>query len=174
MLMTDAFIYQKPGSKTVTRGQISVTTLIMFGLLHCADNKNNPVAKAEALYELLNEGGLAKFDQISAQDKDFKPNFERIAALVTSELFELAVSVPCQYDRDEVKCLENVFKDVAEDWLDEVFDNHGRLVNEVWIEKVTGVEGRWIFNATEFRARIFKTAEIPVKHGIVKTKALPK
>ena len=42
-----------------------------------------PLEKADALYELLQEGGAAKHDFISSGDKDMEPVFRRLFAMAT-------------------------------------------------------------------------------------------
>ena len=60
---------------TLAKGDgIDYQSLVIMGLLHCADS-SMPLEKADALYELLQEGGAAKHDFISSADKDMEPVF---------------------------------------------------------------------------------------------------
>ena len=76
----------------------------MFGLLHCYDHPKKPNHKAEGWYEILNDD-LDKHTHISANDKDLKPAFKKMCALVTTELFDLA-HLKIQYSNTEKKKLE--------------------------------------------------------------------
>lgn len=58
----------KDAEKGTDAHQIDVDTLKCFALFHCQAKKR---AKAEALYNILQEGGLAAHEQITATDKDF-------------------------------------------------------------------------------------------------------
>ena len=61
-----------------------------IGLFHCA---GKPRDKAIAFYNILQDGGLEKHKFISAQDKDLVPIFEKMCALASWELFEIAQQV---------------------------------------------------------------------------------
>ena len=63
------------------KSKLSYESLAIFGILHCKDKKNKK-EKAISLYNLLQDGGVEKNPQISAQDKDFEP--------VTNKLFRFA------------------------------------------------------------------------------------
>ena len=61
--------------------------LVMIGLLYCQDS-SKPKAKAEALYDLLQDGGKEKHAMITAMDKDWKD--------VLSHMFELATFIAAE------------------------------------------------------------------------------
>ena len=137
----------------------------MFGLFHCYDNPGKPQNKAEAWYEILNDD-LDKHTHISAGDKDLKPAFKKMCALVTTELFDLA-HLKIQYSTADkkklVKAAEELLDGDEGSWLDAVYGSSSTQVNAKWLEKVTS-DGKWIFDATYVRAKLFELAQVQVKH----------
>jgi len=143
-------------------GRISVESLLVMGLLHCA---GKPEEKAKTLYCVLQDGGFADHAQISASDKDLVPVFQKFCAFVTKEIFDLAANeggIVCMYEKFEVdKMLK---KDTVEElreeqWLDSIYGTQSRLDNDLWVAKVKK-EAKWIFSAKEMRTRIFALAEV--------------
>ena len=61
-------------------------SLILFGVLNCPAE---PRYKSEALYGVLQEGGVAKQQYISAEDKDIAPAMNKLIMLCTLELVTL-------------------------------------------------------------------------------------
>jgi hypothetical protein len=59
----------------------------MYGFLICA---GKPKDKVEVLFNILQEGGLAKHTSISATDDDFVPTFKKICRFATIHIFEFA------------------------------------------------------------------------------------
>lgn len=53
--------------------------------------------------------------------------------------------------------------DENEGWLEVVYGVKSQLPNESWMEKVTK-EGRWIFDATALRAKVFKFGKVDTRH----------
>lgn len=145
----------------LSAGQIDTTKLIMFALLNSVDGRA-PMKKARAFYCILQEGGFERHEQISAGDKDFKPAFKDLTALATGELFSAATSlgVDSIYDADEIEKLEEASEELAEDWLDEIYDANSRLSNTDWLNMVTSEKGRWIFDPVTLRTKLFEKAEI--------------
>ena len=130
---------------------------MLFGLLHCVDRKT-PTEKALGFYDILQDGGMAFHSRVCGNDRDIKPNFTKLCLFVTKDLFEFS-SVKPIYDEEEVQLLEDAIVEVLEDddegWLTAVYDTKGSLRNEAWVEKVTK-EGKWVFDATALRARVFR------------------
>ena len=58
--------------------QVSVQSLKIFALLNCPRKIPD---KAEHLYNMLQDGGLEAHAQISANDKDLVPVFEKLCGL---------------------------------------------------------------------------------------------
>ena len=103
--------------------QIEADYLKLIGLFHCA---GKPRDKAVAFYAILQEGGMDRHQFISAQDKDLIPIFEKMCALATWELFDIAKSigeVPEDiYNEDEVNNLKEQVEVLREDqYLEDVF-----------------------------------------------------
>jgi hypothetical protein len=84
ILRSSAF---KDEAKGMTEDQISITYLLTFGLLHC---KGAHKDKAIALYNIIQDGGLAEHEMISAGDKDFAPLFEKLCNFTTVDIFSFA------------------------------------------------------------------------------------
>lgn len=158
-LLSDAFKNAKMGQKA---DQIDYETLMMFGLLHCQD-RSHPMEKAKGFYELLQEGGFERHQTISASDKDLAPAFAKMCKLVTTDVFNFS-TVKCKYDEDERISLEEASEPVLEDQLlDALYGFSSTLQNEVWLEKITK-EGKWVFDATQLRAKLFESAQVATKH----------
>ena len=126
-----------------------------FGLFH---NQGKDYDKAVALYNILQEGGLSQHEQITATDKDFKPNFIRLASLATKDIFKLAhelgSDVPDYYDDDECARMiseDNMEQLIEEEFLEAVYGAKSRLENEVWLKNVSDKKSKWIFTVDEFR-----------------------
>ena len=87
--------------------------------------------------------------------------------MVTTDLFEFTAGhVPgFYYDEEKEKLAESVEVVLEDVWLEAVYGSHqGKLTNEAWVEKVTSLEGKIIFDATAFRAQIFTTAGVGQRH----------
>ena len=158
-LLSDAF---KDPVKGQSAEQIDKDFLMMFGLLHCQDVKKS-CNKIDAFYEILNEGGMTKHQHISAGDKDLKPTFKKMCALVTCELFDFS-GLKVSYEKADRKELESSALSLMEDqWLEDMYGSASTLQNEAWVEQMKRV-GKWIFDASELRARLFKESGVEVKH----------
>ena len=69
------------------------------------------------------------------------------------------------YTEEECDRLREQVEDLREDqYLEDVFGMTGYLETEDWM-KVMCKKGKWIFDSTEVRKRIFKLAEIEVRHA---------
>ena len=84
ILLSDAF---KDKTKGQREGQIDKDILMIYGLMHCQDHRKM-TNKANAFYEILQEGGFERHHFISATDKDLKPAFKKLCSLITVELFD--------------------------------------------------------------------------------------
>ena len=70
--------------------QIDIDLLKIFGLLHCRGTIRR---KAHFFYGLLQKGGEDKFQFISAGDKDFVPNFEKLCLIASWGLFAATIQI---------------------------------------------------------------------------------
>ena len=77
----------KDAKKGTPADKVDVEILKMFALLHCVGTKMD---KAKAFYGTLQEGGLEAHEFIKAFNKDFEPVFDKLSALVTVNMFDLA------------------------------------------------------------------------------------
>ena len=93
-----------------------------MGLMHC---QGKPQEKAEELYNVLQEGGLAAHTFITSSDKDLPPIFEKFCSLTTIDLFEImeeTTGINSDYSKEELTQLRNAHEQVREDvFLDDVF-----------------------------------------------------
>lgn len=120
----------------------------------------------EVLFNLLQEGGRTKHENIAAEDKDFEPFMKKICKFATTDLFAFAndiVSIECPFASDLDKIEAVIENEDYEDpetpagcFLDEVFGDESLLDYKTWAEKCcNGKKMGWIFNARDLRARIF-------------------
>lgn len=156
----------KDASKGTPADKVDVEIIKMYSLLHCVGTKMD---KAKAFYGTLQEGGLEAHEQISAGDKDFEPVFDKLSALVTSDIFDLAKDhggVAEIYDAGECKKLidADALLELREDeWLEEVYGAQSRLDNAAWLAKVAkGAD--WLLNADDLRVKLFAKAGISTRH----------
>ena len=162
-LLTSAFF--KDESKGHSADQIDHTSLMLFGILHCRDSKNNK-EKAKGLYEVLQDGGFERHTHISAGDKDFKPTFEKMCSLVTYDLWEFASArVPNQYSEGDADAIKEIIEDEAEDGIQEIiYGPASTKTNEEWLERIMSKEARFMFDAAELRARLHTRSQVEAKH----------
>ena len=150
------------------KDQVDIDIFKCFGLFHC---QGKPEAKAICLYNILQDGGLEAHEQISAGDKDFKPNFIRLAALASKNIFKLANELgsdcPDYYTDEDCETMlneDNVEVLVEDHFLEGVFGAKSRLENDQWLKQVQSKECKWIFTVDEFREKILEVAGIEKKH----------
>ena len=139
--------------------QINADYLKIFGLFYCP---GKPRDKAIAFYSILQDGGTEKHSFISATDKDLVPIFEKICALASWELFEIAQQSgevsEAIYNESEITSLKNQVEVLREDqYLEDVFGVMSKLDNEPWIAK-NSKEANWVFNTVQIRKRLFEQA----------------
>lgn len=147
---------------------VDVDSLKCFGLFH---NQGEEEDKAKALYNILQDGGIEAQPMITANDKDFKPNFIRLASLCTNEIFKLAhelgEEVPDYYEDNECDKMinsDNMDALIEDQFLETVFEANSRLNAEEWLEKVAQKEAKWIFTVDEFRSKVLEQSGVDKKH----------
>jgi hypothetical protein len=165
LLLSETF---KDAEKGTEADKIDVDTLKCFFLFHAQGKER---AKAVALYNILQEGGLEAHDQITATDKDFKPNFIRLCSLATKDIFKLAhelgEEVAEHYTEDECATMlseDNMEALIEDEFLEAVYGAKSRLENEVWLTNVSDKKAKWIFTAEEMRTKVLAQAGIEKKH----------
>jgi len=105
-------VFKKDGMKD---NEVDKVYLSVYALLLTV---GNPQDKTLAFYNLIQEGGLANNEFVSAKDKDFAPIFEKMCALVTHELFELMEATSdfkTPYEEEDLKEIEAAHMFVRED-----------------------------------------------------------
>ena len=139
VLLSDAFkrtwkdgdVEQKTGDE-----QIDADYLRIWSLLHCA---GDAASKSIGLYDLLQDGGLQGHKEISANDKDLKPTFDKICRFVTADIIKFAAEIQGTsgiYTEEDVQKLiddETIELVREEHWLNEVYDASSRLPNDAWL-----------------------------------------
>ena len=141
--------------------EVSVQALSIFALLNCPGKVAD---KAEHLYNLLQDGGLEAHKQISANDGDLAPVFEKLVGLASFELFECQDSVGGIYSEDEIGTLKDNVELLREDiYLEAVYGATSRLQNEEWLDKHKK-EAKWVFEPMELRKRLFEVSEVGMRH----------
>ena len=77
-----------------------MNALISFALFHCA---GNGVEKATVFFSIFQEGGLAKQDAISANDKDFPDGMDKHLNLTTLDLVKLMADIEGILSKEEME-----------------------------------------------------------------------
>lgn len=147
---------------------IEYESLVILGLLHCQDAKQ-PLEKADTLYELLQEGGVAQQEFIAACDKDWIKvskkmfNMVTVYAAIGAEMPELYSSEQRQSFDKEIYSQVLGVDDEEGSLLDDIFGVQSKVKYEVFKEKCIK-DAKWVFNATELRKRIHDLAKLPLNH----------
>jgi hypothetical protein len=112
---------------------------------------------------MLQDGGVAGQSWIAADDKDFVPCFDNIAAIATKHILKLyGDDSESLYNEMEYKKLEGAFEDVRTNWLDEVFDTDTKLEADEWRKRVA--KNDMIFDPKKIRDAVFEEAGIEKKY----------
>jgi hypothetical protein len=97
---------------------------------------------------------------ISAEDRDFAPAFEKICKFATVHLFEWTKEIAhfdCPFE-DSLYKLEEIAagEDVREDdFLDKLYGTKSSMQNSAWFEGIIKKECNWIFNSKDVRHKVF-------------------
>lgn len=72
------------------------------------------------------------------------------------------------YSSQEVASLREAMEAVREEvWIEALHGQMSTLLNDTWLEKVTKLpDCKFIFNASQLRAKLFAKANVEVRHGI--------
>ena len=152
VLLSSAFKNEEKGQ---TAAQIDTDYLILFGLLHC---QGTPKDKAEKWYDILQEGGKAEHNTISASDKDINTVVKKMVDFVTCDVFGTfapIAGVENAYSEDELSqfCSNTVETFLEEVLLEDQFGVHSNLEYDAW-EKETCEKAAYMFSAHELRAKV--------------------
>ena len=143
---------------------LDTSRLKLFGLIHC---RHTIRKKAHFFYEFLQQGGPEKFPQISAGDKDFAPNFEKLCDVACWNLFEALNSINVieeLYTPEEIAKLKEQVEALREDmFIDDMYGNYSRLDYADFCENCY-LRASWVFSSSEIRSKLFKLAEVDIKH----------
>lgn len=129
---------------------IDVSKLRMLGVLWC---NGEPLEKANELYDILQDNDQ---ERIAASDKDFKPNLFLLFDFATKMVFEQEAEF-MKKDRkilaEEVEEKREQYDDLAEDFLDNVFDTEGVLPRLQW-EETVAEKVAYIFDPEQIRQNL--------------------
>ena len=114
---------------------------------------------------MLQDGGLEAHAQISANDKDLVPVFEKLCGLACFQLMVSQDAFDGIYTEEEIDTLSQQVDLLREDqFLEDLYGASSRLTSDQWLKKVCK-EGSWVFDSKELRKRLFEGAEIEQRHG---------
>ena len=141
--------------------------LIILALLYCP---GKPQEKAEELYGIFQEGGLANHTFIAASDKDLPGLFKKFCDFVTIDLFTLmeeTVNVESGYSEDELEKLREAHEDVREEaFLEDVFGHQSRISNQDFLNAVVK-KATYMFSAQQLRKKVFEHAKVTMKSNLI-------
>ena len=128
---------------------ISIHTLLMWGLLLCPGDK---AMKTRVLYDVLQDN-LQTF--ISAIDKDFLRNFDKLIVLATIVPYKYVYSfgIDIKYTHETVN--QDLIEEIRDKFLDDIFDTKAKLYRNDYL-KLVQLKASWIYNSTEIRRRVSK------------------
>ena len=71
---------------------------------------------------------------------------------------------PDIYNEEELEKLKNEVENIKEDqYLEDVYGVNSKLENEDWLAKHEKA-ANWMFNTVQIRSRLFKAADIEMRH----------
>ena len=144
-LLSPAFKNEDAGH---TAEQIDTEYLKIYCIVHCA---GKPVDKATELFCILQDGGFEKHEYIAAGDKDFEPTFLKLANFATLDVFRNAADAGFAQnvytEEDCNKLIDDGVEIVRDNFLDQVYDVHAKLLSKEWVKQVS-MKANWIFNSS--------------------------
>lgn len=154
--------YESAIYKFFQNGYIEDKEVLMCkALLSCVASKKE---KAIALYNVFQDNSWEdnEHTHIAACDKDIKKNLMIMFRLATVNLIEHGCNA---LGKDWSICrnfdnLREVFEELIEDWLDEIFGRKAKLENKEFIEKVMSTNANWILYPEQIRKMVFDRAGI--------------
>ena len=115
--------------------------------------EGSPTEKAIELFDNLQDSYAVS---ISANDKDFKPQFEELLLLATQVVDEQRSAI-LNKDRllseDQLQEIQDKFDDLREEFLDEVFGGDAKLDRKEWETEVAN-KASWIFDPEQIRVKL--------------------
>lgn len=109
--------------------KLSISKLRNLGLLWC---EGDPSEKVPEFFENLQDP-FSK--QISANDKDFKPNFEKLLLFATKMIVEqesIFMKQPKIVTDNQLEEIREKFDEISEEFIDTVFDVEAKLDRKDW------------------------------------------
>ena len=89
---------------------------------------------------------------INCNDRDFKPNFNCIVYFATEMLFK-PNNVGMLYKQDNDFNFEEKRTELAEEFIDLVFDEQSKLEKKEYISEVAN-KAQWLFDSEQIRKKI--------------------
>lgn len=129
---------------------MNIHSLILWGLILCAGDAK---LKARVFYDVLQDSLQTT---ISANDKDFKGNFDK--------LIQLATLLPYQYESEinggektnGDKINEDLLEKIGEEFLDAIFDANAKISRQEYLDLIAQKQS-WIFSAKQIREKVDKS-----------------
>ena len=119
----------------------SIFKLRCIGILYCDGSHHE---KASELYDCMQDGDQ---ETIACNDKDFKPNLYQLFFLATEMVF-----TQVGHEADVEAAKEN-YDDIAEEFLDSVFDAESKLKRKDWEQNVSKHQA-YLFSPEEIRHKL--------------------
>lgn len=132
---------------------IDIQKLKLMAILLC---EGSPKEKAFELYDSVQDNFQ---ERIACSDKDFEPAFFHLLDLATELVFYwepiyMQTSAPCKADKYDQSNVRNTYRDILEEFLDEVFDADSTLARKDW-EKLLVQKQKWILDPAAIRKKLY-------------------
>eukprot|EP00347_Sterkiella_histriomuscorum_P004742 403359281 len=127
--------------------EINLQALILWGLLLC---NGDAALKARVFYDVLQDNLQ---ETISANDKDFPENFDKLMHLATSMVYEYEHEFYNGPVRFSDNITDTLLEEIREDFLDQVYGARAKLTRKDYMEFIS-TKQNWIFNPSQIRKRI--------------------
>lgn len=105
-----------------------------MGILMC---DGDPDEKAEEMFQIINDNGV---DSMTCNDKELFPTLQALWEAATVTVFEQEAKVlggKNVITDKQIALARELYEDMKEDWLDEVYDCENRLEREEWVDTVS-------------------------------------
>ena len=123
----------------------------VLSILWC---EGSPKEKAAEFYTNLQD---ADQDRIACNDKDFKPNLYRLFELATVMVFTneptFMGTAANDVTDEKIESVKATYDDLAEEFLDAVFDVESMLAQHEW-EKAVAEQCKYLFDPEEIRKKL--------------------
>ncbi|CDW86845.1 UNKNOWN [Stylonychia lemnae] len=127
--------------------EINLQFLLLWGILQCAGDNH---LKARVFYDVLQD---SLQETISANDKDFPENFDKLILLATAMIYEFDHEQNNGPKKDIEAINEDLLENIREEFLDNVYEARAKLGRKEYME-ILATKQSWIFDPSKIRAKI--------------------